>query len=1203
LLKRVRHLAAGVRTIAAVSEAGHNTGGYNAGLTSGPPAPHAHGGHPSLGAGNAQALNQTSGSGGSQTAPFLARAEGFTHATALEAIAKGALESELPIAVIAGARRAPFESITRVAPDEALQRLLQRHGLEIAVTSDAVRALATALRSSRNNRCGIALVPNESLPFVVPSLQAALPLPRLPEAALVLVVEDAPDTAPALCPRRLLSNLDIPIIEPTSLADLRDSVEASARLSRSGQCAVAVVAHASLLRSTDTLEAQPNRIVDAVDAAAIIRRLRHGPRIGETNDLLRMARRLELNRLVALPSPGEREPLGLICVGPAFLAATYLLGEMRLMGRVPMVKLGLTRPIDDSVVVRLMARCDRVVLLEPRPGAVAADVLEAVESARHRGERLAELWSRDVPPPEGETDRPERWVFADGEALRPSALARKLLHFLHQLRPQLQIASRLAPVPPELERLVVPPRGERLGSAAAIEAARDILVEVDAMVRVVEPSDRDVDARTTALAIDGMQPIGEWDRVVIAEVWERRRFAAEGIGAVRQASRESRARVVVIPDVGGDDDLDLERLASAAVPADAVARVSIRVVDLNDRLGLRDILRAAVLLDAVTILIARDGPPARRDPLLVERALGEVDRLGFTPNQRLTWPVDVACEMRSPTTEWLIERGLDRGSEPIEGSWFAESAKPGAAWRLSARPILEQVEIIRTKPPSPLWRALGAERPPPPRPMHGQQGAWRAHCAGFRGEAPGLAATALIDAGALMGYRVQTAHLAQPIGPGRKAWGQVLFTRRTEGPTRGDASNSDLGSTLPPEVPYGEADLLLGADGVETLRAIGPDPTLRVASAERTAAVVNVGPLEDQFDERAVECCRRLEEAIGSVTLSAHRLVGDVAAACRARFLTDRMIDIVLLGMAFQLGFVPVTVEAIETAVRRLESRGYGRCVDAFDYGRRLAIDPRLIELARGDDDESRDASGGRLLRRLLLETRTSGWRGKERAAKFRSLATESMRGLPGLEASEAGHAARREFLVALHRCLTWGGMPLARRYADMIRALHAADRDDSDHALTRYAIRPLAEAMLIRDLLHLAAMSTSLEHRRRTRDRLAVRLARGDVMERRYLNRIEGTAFGRRFRLDVRTSDWPARILSVIAPFVSPRFRGTKGEQELRDYVVALVERAIRGATDNQRPWALVMRRLHDACELTSGFREVSAAELRARVEGFGEG
>jgi len=1130
---------------------------------------------------------------------FLARAEGFAPCTALEALAKGALESELPIATIAAPRRAPFEAIARLAPDESSQRLLQRHGLEIAVAADALRAVLVALRQTRNNRCGIALVPNDQLPLIVPTLQAIMPLPRMTEAALVLVVEDNPEVAPSICPHRQLAALGLPAVEPATLDELRDSVEQATRISRASASPVIVVAHASLLRSTDTLEARPNRLVESVDAASVVRRIRRGFRPGEAPDALRMARRLELNRLVSLPSPGEREPLGLICVGPAFVAATYLLDETRLMGRVPMLKLGLTRPIDDSAVVRLLARCRRAILLEPRPGALAGDVLDAAEVARRRGEVVAELWTREVPPARDDPSS-ERWVLGDGDALRPSVLARKLLHLLHELRPTLQVASRLAPVPPALERQICPPRGARLGLAGTMEYLHALLVDVDHDVRLPRLDTTDNDARTTALSIDGVQPTGDWDRVVLAEMWERRRFASEGVGAVRQAAREARSRIVIVPDVGGDEDIDLERIASASVPADAAGRVSIRVADLGDRAALREVLREAAVRDGVTFVVATDGPPARRDANAVERALGETDRLGYMPKQRLTWPVDVACELRPPSTEWLIERGLERGSEPLEGDWKVERPLiPVSGVKASFRPLLEQVEIIRTRPPSPVGRGASSDRVVPPRPLHADRSMWRAHLAGYRGEAPGLAAIAIADAGTLMGYRVQTVHAATPIGAGRRAWAQVLFSRRRADSVRGDASTAQLTSPLPVEIPYGEADLLIGVDGVETLRAIGPEPTLRVASSDRTTAVVNAGPLDDQFDEPSLDACRRLVEAMPSVAQPEHAAVADFAVACRGRFLTDRVLDLVLLGLAFQRGYVPVTVESIETAVRRLENRGYGRSVDAFEFGRRLAVEPRLLDWARAGDEEWRDASGTRLLRRLLLETRKSGWGGRRRALKFASLARESIAKLPGLDATEDGHAARRDFIVALHRCLSWGGMTLARRYADLIKSLHAADRPDSGHEMTQCAIRPLAEAILIRDFFHLAAMSTSLEHRRRTRDRLAVRLARGDVMERRYLNRIEVTAFGRRYRLDVRTSVWPARVLAVAAPLVPERFRGTRGEQDVRTYVTTLVERAIRGATDNPKVWLSTVRRLAQVCEATGGFRSVSGGELRARIEG----
>jgi len=150
--------------------------------------------------------------------------------------------------------------------------------------------------------------------------------------------------------------------------------------------------------------------------------------------------------------------------------------------------------------------------------------------------------------------------------------------------------------------------------------------------------------------------------------------------------------------------------------------------------------------------------------------------------------------------------------------------------------------------------------------------------------------------------------------------------------------------------------------------------------------------------------------------------------------------------------------------------------------------------------------------------------------------------------------------------------------------------------------VRPLAEALLIRDVVHLAAMSTSLEHRRRTRRRLAVRRARGDTLERRYLNRIDLVGFGRRARLDFRSSDWPSRVMAFVAPLVPESLRGTTVERELREYVLELVQRLARdGADGAERSRRLdVLARLDALCRDTGGFRGMSAAEVRVRVEGF---
>ena len=84
----------------------------------------------------------------------------------------------------------------------------------------------------------------------------------------------------------------------------------------------------------------------------------------ESGDVLRLVRRLELNRVSALPSPGEREPVGFVAVGPASVAVHHILGEFGLEGRVPVLDLGCTNPMDDALLERFLTRCDDAVILD-----------------------------------------------------------------------------------------------------------------------------------------------------------------------------------------------------------------------------------------------------------------------------------------------------------------------------------------------------------------------------------------------------------------------------------------------------------------------------------------------------------------------------------------------------------------------------------------------------------------------------------------------------------------------------------------------------------------------------------------------------------------------------------------------------------------------------------------------------------------------
>jgi hypothetical protein len=928
-----------------------------------------------------------------------------------------------------------------------------------------------------------------------------------------------------------------------------------------------VAVHVSLLRALDTLEMRPNRVLERVDLALEGRRVRRAPLPSGGEDALAMGRRLELNQLRSLPSPGETEPWGVVAVGPCALAARHLLDELGLAGRVPMLTLSLAAPVDEASTLRLLSRCANVVVLEPRPGSVSADLLAVAEAGRRSGERVASLWWDELPS-DGE-DAP-RLEINDGT--RPSILARKIVHLLARVRPGQPIERRLAQVDPRLESWSVPDRGLGLGASGAIEAVRGMTAEVATELagRTVAPG-----ASMTAMWSPGLPaPPADAERVATVEIWDRRRFAAEGVAAVRQAAREIRPRVLVVCDLGDEPGPDPERLTRAAVPAEAVAPVSVTRGDLNDRATFRELLRAAALRDGLSVVVGQDGPPARRDVAALDRGLAEADRLGFVPMQRAIWPADAACDVRPAPAEVMVERGLERGTNPVRNELMVEVLEDRSRARFEARvrPMFEQVEVLRTKPPRPAELEPGAPRPAPPHVLHAEAGSWRAHLSGWRGDAPGVAAWVLCEAGRAMGYRVQSAFQTTPIGPGRRAWSQVLFTRL-------EAADRALAALTP----YGEADLLLGTDAVEALRALGPDPFLRVCDPRRTFVVANAGVLDDQVDEARLRAADELADALPLACRPDHAFVRDVATICRRTFLTDRLTDLVLLGVAFQRGLVPVSVQALEAALERAEARGFGRCLEAMRFGRVLGMESSEPEQGGRRDPDHPVA----LVRRFLLEISRSGLGGARAARRLRPLFGQLLRRTGAWRRDGRLSQAQRDLMNGLHRCWLWGGVSYAEAYARLIDALLPIE------GLAALAALPLAEAMLLRDGVYVATMCTSPEQRRLTRRRLDVRPGRGDRMERRFLYRVEGTLLGRFVRLDFRSSDWPARVLRTLGQAVPHGVRGRPAARDLRDAVVELCARAASEPA-SAPAFARALGRLHEIAE-RGELHAVGAESVRA--------
>ncbi len=1096
-------------------------------------------------------------------APPVVRAEGFALCTAFEAILKGIFECEWPITDVYAPRKPPLDMLFRIFVEPRAFEVAQRHGLSLQICVDATRALELALRAAAQGKRAVAFIPNDQLHAAMQVLAREGGGRASGEGRVVLVLEDNPYLSSAACPLQSAAQLDLPCLAPSTVAGLRIGIQDAFRVAQACERVVALIVHVGLLRSMDTLEVEPNRVLDRIDAALELRRNRRPTRAAEREEPLAIARRLELNQFSAMPSPGEMEPWGMIAMGSCVMAIHHLLEELGLLGRVPLLALTMAHPLDSASLVRLLSRCANVVVLEPRPGMLASEVLQLAEQARRGGEKIAAIWWDRLP-----SDGAVEPILEMNDATRPSILARKIGHLLTRVRPSLVIKEKLLEVVEQTQQIEVPDRGEGIGVSGAMDSLRSIIREVaDQFDSRNEVAQQEI--RTGIIFENSGAP--ESDRLVVIEAWDRRRYAREGAAAVRQGARDTMPRILAVCDLGGEDTPEIEQLTRAAIPQDAASAVEIMRGDLNDRPAFRELLRTAVLREGLTVVIGRDGPPPRRDVYLLDRAFAEVDRMGFVPLQRAIWSAEAACDVRVGAPAEMVEKGLERGTNPLKTEFKVEvlADRTGTQFQFHARPLLEQVEVLRTKPPRPEELQPGAARPAPPRIIHADSGRWRAHFAGWRGEAPGLAALALCEAGRSMGYRVQAVSQSIPIGPGRRAWSQVAFT-----------SLDAIATTSATQIPYGEADVVIGLDAVETVRALGPDPFLRVGQRERTYLVANTGLLDDQVDAADFKAAGELPMAASYMCRGDGVLLMDVANLCRRTFLTERLADLVLLGMAFQQGLLPVSEVALEAAVRRIEERGYGRCVQAMQYGRVLATErTRLMNLPLGaGETKDRGPEGlARLVRRIDLEISESGFFARRSRGRFRLLMRELLQSMAPLSGTRAGRSARRDAVTGLHRCWLWGGMTYAETYARLLRGLARADSAKDGWPLLVYAPLPLAEVMLIRDLVFVATMSTSLEQRRLTRRRLDVRAGRGDRMERRFLNRIEATVFGRFIRLDFRSSDWPAKVIRTLSWLVPLGVRGKLSERAERD---AVTEMVVRAAVEPERrnSWGAFFARLHES-------------------------
>lgn len=1085
--------------------------------------------------------------------------------SAAEAVLKGVLESEAVVHRLLVTDTRSTASLQRSLEHVDARDLLRRHRLVCRVIGDAGRTIELAKWNATDGRHVVAIVGG---PTVIAAIQVLERLRNFGGAESMALVMELPSWSAES--RQRIAATGMPIIEATCVLSLRDAVEHGLRISRGASAPCVIAVSPEIMQSEASLTMRPNRMADQLPAGLPRKR---GPRWDEMGGALRIARRLELNSARAMPSPGERAELGFVTVGSADRALRRLETLLGVERRLPTLHLRVSMPIDKAAIERLLRRCRSVVVLEPAG--------ELVELAMVR---IAQRMDRDGAPPAVVLGQALLCEADSLPVLHPSPLARLLSPMIQRIVTGPSMESRLAERPPAVPLRLSP---DRFGDSAHAEELRSMLV---GMIESGEDAGEEAEPVSQTEHPVRWMIQGRWvgpaeGVTVHAEFWGATRFRRSGAAAIRQAASDGGPWLMVIAVGPPPHGRELERLVGGMVPGERAGQVRILRRSGRAPAELQRIMREACTFDGLTVLIVDDDLPTRFDVGTMEHALAAIDRIGYQHTQRIAWPADRACVIREPSDS--RQRELRVVDEAIAAGTTMSVAPISLRWppRISGRvqPLAEQVEVIRTRPPT--RRRRGEDIPGQPEFKHAAQPVWSAHLAGFRGGAPGLAAASLEQAAVVMGYHVEVGCDPTPIGPGRRRMTQVVFCRpRDEGER----------AAVPPVIPWGEADLLLGFERASTLQAVDPEGPYRVASPARTAIFANTGLFEDEVDrvDDEDEAATAIRAHLERVGVQGAVLTSDLTGVCRDRFHNERLADLVLLGLAWQAGQIPLSLDAMHRGIQHVEGRGWARLVEAFEYGRTGWLDPERL-LRR----QERTAEPGlKSIRRYRLILARARMFGRDRADRFRQVAGRVLDEVPGLLETASGREAHRDFVVALRRCVTWGGFEMAERFASRIISLYQVDRADTGRALTRAAILPLAETLLIRDAIYVASMAISTEHRRQTQQRLNVRRGRGDRISVRYLTRLEFVFIRWRFRLDLRTSDWMAHVLAA-ARYLHPNgLRGRRSQRQVRSLVQEVVMQATSAAEEDYESWRAVLELLH-AMAMDGRLRRVSPASLRREI------
>jgi indolepyruvate ferredoxin oxidoreductase len=1179
--------------------------------------------------------------------PRFLQQSGIEAFTGAELLIKGALEAEGGTHLLSGYPGSPvagfFDAMGDIAP------LLKEKGIRACLANN--EALAAAMLNGSQMGPLRAMIAMKSVGLHVAA--DALALGNLvganAEGGAIVIIGDDPWSDSTQVPadsRYLCKHLFMPVLEPSSLQELKDWIDIGYKLSREANLYIGYLVTTNQADGGGTVTVRPNHFPEintlnryVLDTATIDLEntvllpprtwTREANLPARYEKLWASARRYRVNCIVNpydAEKLGWRAEIGLVASGLGFCYLQHALTELGVADRVPILKLGVSYPVDPQLVEAFARQVRSIFVIEERRGFMEEQIAEIVGKLNQNAAAgRTNVWGKEFPA--GLKGIPS------ARGLNPSILIERLAPlgtFFHD--PNLRLDVRRIDAAVELVHQTetfdvrIPPRTPTFCPGCPHRDSASVLVEMkkqcmdpDYMRRrhgrgpvdlvfhgdtgcytmlMFEPT-KDLMHNYSGMGLGGgtgggIDPFITNKQVVFLG---DSTFFHSGMLGISNALKQGQDITYIIldnsttamtghqPTPSMDVDVVGERTYKQNIDriSEAMLGEGVTVVraDPASRETWRQLLEETILRDGVKVIVADKecGITLHRREARAERA--EMKKHGFLRKKRhININTDV-CEFCRECTLATGCPGLTIVDTPFgakiqtDFSWCVADT---ACAKIYACPSFEEITVVhKQKLPEPIDSIDLSNIPLPA--SCGFDNVWHVYLAGVGGMGIGVCTATIVRAGFKHGYRVLFCDKKGLAIRNGSVYSQITFSKDV-------APISNI-------IPYGRADLLIGVDPLEAARSLDPKGNLRCGSPQHTVAVVNTYKTptiltllgKDDFD------VAELEAIIRRYTRADEYFGLNVSGISEHFFGTKLYANVVMLGIAFQKGLFPLSLDNIEWGLRETMGAAAEDNIKAFHLGRKLVFEPELAH-----KHELRETYEQFITKRMEVLKQNHRW-GRRWAREFEELVHRSERAI------QLGEQTARDLVWRLYDLIEFGAGKYARRYLDLVEKVHAADSAERDYAATKATIWNLHKAMIIKDEVYVAHLMTSEAKTRRDRHRYHVDPARGDKIIYRHLNRPEFVLLGQPIRFKFSPKKWQLNILKHMRWLRGVMPQWHRREREFRDWYIRLVEDFFVAAPSLIHDNAAYNRRVQAlrCVEEVRGYREIrypKMGEARQKVE-----